>query len=131
MRRNSALLIDFAICRDAPRRDFLERFPRFAASAAPAAICCFFDFAGIQEYFARRQLIGFVTRLLAFATKSKSGHQSARLKYRRRTWLVREMQDRQSTTRQARSTGSARKGSPKFGMAVRQQVFFAAERRPQ
>jgi hypothetical protein len=28
--------------------------PRFAASAAPAAICCFFDFAGIHEYFARQ-----------------------------------------------------------------------------
>jgi hypothetical protein len=27
----------------------LERLPRFAASAAPAAICCFFDFAGIHE----------------------------------------------------------------------------------
>jgi len=26
----------------------LERLPRLAASAAPAAICCFFDFAGIQ-----------------------------------------------------------------------------------
>jgi len=32
----------------------LERLPRFAASAAPAAICCFFDFAGIQKEFARR-----------------------------------------------------------------------------
>jgi hypothetical protein len=27
----------------------LERFPRFAASAAPAAICCFLDLAGIQK----------------------------------------------------------------------------------
>jgi hypothetical protein len=27
----------------------LERLPRFAASAAPAAICCFFDFAGIHK----------------------------------------------------------------------------------
>jgi hypothetical protein len=27
----------------------LERLPRFAESAAPAAICCFFDFAGIHE----------------------------------------------------------------------------------
>jgi hypothetical protein len=25
----------------------LLRFPRFADKAAPAAICCFFDFAGI------------------------------------------------------------------------------------
>jgi hypothetical protein len=85
MRRNSALLIDLYIPRDAPLSDFLERFPRFAASAAPAAICCFFDFAGIQQYFARRRLIGFARRLLAFSTKNKSGHQSARLKCRRRT----------------------------------------------
>jgi hypothetical protein len=47
--RSSLLLIDFAIWRDAPLRDDLERLPRFAASAAPAAICCFFDFAGIHN----------------------------------------------------------------------------------
>jgi hypothetical protein len=47
--RSSLLLIDFAIWRDAPLSDDLERFPRFAASAAPAAICCFFDFAGIHN----------------------------------------------------------------------------------
>jgi hypothetical protein len=28
--------------------------PRLAASAAPAAICCFFDFAGIHKEFARQ-----------------------------------------------------------------------------
>ena len=50
MRRSSASLIDFAILRDAPRSDFFARFPRLAASAAPAAICCFFDFAGIQRF---------------------------------------------------------------------------------
>ena len=39
--------IDSAICLDAPfRLDFLVS-PRLAANAAPAAICCFFDFAGI------------------------------------------------------------------------------------
>jgi hypothetical protein len=47
--RSSVLLIDFAIWRDAPLSDDLERLPRFAASAAPAAICCFFDFAGIHN----------------------------------------------------------------------------------
>ena len=39
--------MDSAIFFDAPfRLDFL-RSPRCAASAAPAAICCFFDLAGI------------------------------------------------------------------------------------
>ena len=39
--------MDSAICFDAPfRLDFL-RSPRLAANAAPAAICCFFDLAGI------------------------------------------------------------------------------------
>ena len=47
--RSSLVLIDFAIWRDAPLSDDLERLPRFAARAAPAAICCFFDFAGIQK----------------------------------------------------------------------------------
>ena len=40
-------LIDFAICFDAPLRDDFEVSPRFAARAAPAAICCFLDLAGI------------------------------------------------------------------------------------
>lgn len=47
--RNCFLVIDFAICREAPLSDDFERSPRFAARAAPAAICCFFDFAGIQK----------------------------------------------------------------------------------
>jgi hypothetical protein len=47
--RSSALLIDLSIPREAPLSDDLERFPRFAASAEPAAICCFFDFAGIHK----------------------------------------------------------------------------------
>jgi hypothetical protein len=38
--------------------DDFERFPRLAASAAPAAICCFFDFAGIQKSFACQTLNG-------------------------------------------------------------------------
>src|SRR5688572_24503999 len=41
------LLMDLAICRDAPLSEDLLRSPRFAARAAPAAICCFLDFAGI------------------------------------------------------------------------------------
>ena len=56
--RSSLSLIDFAIWRDAPLRDDLERLPRFAASAAPAAICCFFDFAGIINNFASNDHFG-------------------------------------------------------------------------
>jgi len=48
--RNCFSLIDLTICLEAPLSDLLERFPRFAASAAPAAICCFFDRAGIQIF---------------------------------------------------------------------------------
>ena len=47
--RSSFWLIDLYIPREAPLSDDLERFPRLAARAAPAAICCFFDFAGIQK----------------------------------------------------------------------------------
>jgi hypothetical protein len=47
--RSSLSLIDLAIWRDAPLSDDLGRLPRFAPSAAPAAICCFFDFAGIHK----------------------------------------------------------------------------------
>jgi hypothetical protein len=32
---------------DAPFKLDLDFSPRLAANAAPAAICCFFDFAGI------------------------------------------------------------------------------------
>jgi hypothetical protein len=39
--------MDSAIFLDAPFRLDFPRSPRFAANAAPAAICCFFDFAGI------------------------------------------------------------------------------------
>ena len=45
--RSCFSVIDLAICFEAPfRLDFLIS-PRFAARAAPAAICCFFDLAGI------------------------------------------------------------------------------------
>ena len=47
--RSSALLIDLYIPREAPLSDDLDRLPRLAARAAPAAICCFFDFAGILK----------------------------------------------------------------------------------
>jgi len=33
---------------EAPRSDDRLRFPRLAARAAPAAICCFLDFAGMS-----------------------------------------------------------------------------------
>jgi hypothetical protein len=39
--------IDSAICFDAPLRVDLLVSPRLADNAAPAAICCFLDFAGI------------------------------------------------------------------------------------
>ena len=41
-------LIELAMLFDAPRSPPFGFLPRFAASAAPAAICCFLDFAGIQ-----------------------------------------------------------------------------------
>jgi hypothetical protein len=62
--RSSALLIDLYIPREAPLSDDLERFPRLAASAAPAAICCFFDFAGIHKYFVCKGDCGFIADLL-------------------------------------------------------------------
>src|SRR5215831_10221379 len=37
------------ISREAPLRLAFERSPRLAASAAPAAICCFFDLAGMTS----------------------------------------------------------------------------------
>jgi hypothetical protein len=58
--RSSLWLIELAICLDAPLSDDLERLPRLAASAAPAAICCFFDFAGIQDCFAPNEEFGFM-----------------------------------------------------------------------
>ena len=45
--RNSPSLMEEAMPREAPRSELLERLPRFAARAAPAAICCFLDFAGM------------------------------------------------------------------------------------
>src|SRR5436189_6131586 len=47
------LLIDFAICLEAPLSFDFFISPRLAARAAPAAICCFFDLAGILDYRAR------------------------------------------------------------------------------
>ena len=59
--RSSALLIDLYIAREAPFSDDTLRLRRFAASAAPAAICCFFDFAGIHKEFGSHLRIGFVS----------------------------------------------------------------------
>jgi len=68
--RSSLSLIELAIPREAPLSDDLERLPRFAASAAPAAICCFFDFAGIHKEFASQLRIGFVeAAALIFSTE--------------------------------------------------------------
>ena len=47
--RSSALLIDSYMPLDAPLREDFLRPLLLAANAAPAAICCFFDFAGIQS----------------------------------------------------------------------------------
>src|SRR3954469_25103989 len=47
--RSCFSLIDFAICLEAPLSEDFERSPRFAANAAPAAFCCFFDLAGILK----------------------------------------------------------------------------------
>src|SRR6266446_271544 len=52
--RSSFRLIDLYMLLDAPRSDDFDRLPRLAASAAPAAICCFFDFAGITKIFRTR-----------------------------------------------------------------------------
>jgi hypothetical protein len=32
--------------------------PRLAANAAPAAICCFLDFAGIRLFYAAKDFVG-------------------------------------------------------------------------
>lgn len=45
---SSFVLMDSAICFEAPFSEALLFSPRFAESAAPAAICCFLDFAGIN-----------------------------------------------------------------------------------
>jgi hypothetical protein len=67
--RSSALLIDLYIPREAPLSDDLERLPRLAESAAPAAICCFFDFAGIQKGFASQSRNGFISVAANFRQK--------------------------------------------------------------
>jgi hypothetical protein len=68
--RSSALLIDLYIPLEAPLSEDTLRFPRLAPSAAPAAICCFFDFAGIHNCFARGRTFGLTQIKLCFA---KSG----------------------------------------------------------
>src|SRR5262249_33179637 len=47
--RSCRSLMLSTISRDAPLRLCFERSPRLAASAAPAAICCFFDLAGMAS----------------------------------------------------------------------------------
>jgi hypothetical protein len=45
--------MDLSMDREAPLRLDLLVSPRLAANAAPAAICCFFDFAGMPGVRAR------------------------------------------------------------------------------
>jgi hypothetical protein len=63
------------ICLDAPRKEDFDRWPRFAANAAPAAICCFFDFAGIPKNVSlpKPQMDAFNPRRRV-ATKNKLAH---------------------------------------------------------
>jgi hypothetical protein len=60
--------IDFAICFEAPFRLDFFRSPRFAANAAPAAICCFFERAGISVYRSLRR--EWLPRTLSPASKN-------------------------------------------------------------
>jgi hypothetical protein len=48
--RSSALLIDLYMLLEAPLSDDFLPLPLLAARAAPAACCCFFDFAGIRSF---------------------------------------------------------------------------------
>ena len=53
---NCPSLMDFTMLFEAPLSEDLDFSPRFAASAEPAAICCFFDLAGIPQLRAARLL---------------------------------------------------------------------------
>lgn len=44
---SSFSLMDLTMLLEAPLREDLLRLPRLADNAAPAAICCFLDFAGM------------------------------------------------------------------------------------
>lgn len=46
---NSPSVMLATIWREAPLSDDFGLLPRLADNAAPAAICCFFDFAGIPH----------------------------------------------------------------------------------
>jgi hypothetical protein len=74
IRRSSALLIDLYIPREAPLSEDFERLPRLAASAAPAAICCFFDFAGIQKRFRLSNAKWICFNRAEFLPESEGGH---------------------------------------------------------
>ena len=67
IRRSSALSMDLYIPLEAPRSEDFDRLPRLAASAAPAAICCFLDFAGIPKCFAAETRTGFACRARSHA----------------------------------------------------------------
>jgi hypothetical protein len=42
-------LIDFSMLLEGPLSELFGFFPRLAVNAAPAAICCFLDFAGMGK----------------------------------------------------------------------------------
>jgi hypothetical protein len=75
---SSFLLIDPAMLRDAPFKEALLLLPRFAARAAPAAICCFLDFAGMaqQALFATPFQAGSFTRAATSTYKSQKNKQA-------------------------------------------------------
>ena len=72
--RSSFRLIDLYMLLDAPRRDAFDRFPRLAASAAPAAICCFFDLAGIARMFRCPQAKRIYSSRRRFSPEKINGH---------------------------------------------------------
>jgi hypothetical protein len=62
--RSSALLIDSYMPLDAPLSEDFLLSPLLAANAAPAAICCFFDFAGIQFFLLVLEALYFASKIL-------------------------------------------------------------------
>ncbi len=77
---SSVSLIDCAICFDAPLRLLLLVSPRLAAKAAPAAICCAFDFAGMIK----SPVPGFT----ANSARRRSNRRTGRGNGARRAWTI-------------------------------------------
>jgi hypothetical protein len=73
--------MDRAIPRDAPRSDEVDRLPRFADNAAPAAICCFLDFAGMQWYQhsgTEAVQLGSISQIVPYPSSNKNAAQGTR-----------------------------------------------------